>query len=97
MHNCPKCFWAFHQGHNWEQATSVAAEKRIKLCGQLGWKHVLVPDDYQGGRLLGLGAPSELPCKAVKALGGGLCWFSTMFYLLVGQKSGKANEFRAKK
>ena len=72
MHNCPKCFWAFHQGHNWEQATSVAAEKRIKLCGQLGWKHVLVPDDYQGGRLLGLGAPSELPCKAVKALGGGV-------------------------
>ena len=32
----PEFIWAVHQGHSWEQAISVAAEKRVKLCEQDG-------------------------------------------------------------
>ena len=70
MHNCPHCFGTFHQGHNWDHETSVAPEIG-NVCAQLGRKHAEVPNECQGGRLLGLRTPNDSPCEAVKALGGG--------------------------
>ena len=88
MYNCPQCFWSLHQGHGWEQAISVAAAKRMHICQQVGIEHIKIPDKYQGVKKLGLGRPSNIDCKSVLAQGGGACWFSSLFYPLVGQKSG---------
>ena len=87
MHNCPQCFWALHQGHGWEQAISVAASKRVGICEQVGLKHRRVADEYKGERLVGLGHPSDISCKSVLGQGGGECWFSAIYFLLVGQKA----------
>ena len=71
MYNCPQCFWAFHKGSRWEQATSVSRDTRLRLCGQLGLKHVRMTDGYQGDNILGIGVPDEMQCKSVMAQGGG--------------------------
>ena len=65
---------------------------RLRLCSKLGLTHVRVPDDYSGSQIVGLGEPPEMGCKSELALGSGLCWFSTIYYLLVGKKSGKSNK-----
>ena len=87
LYNCPDCFWTFHRGNSWQQATAVSEERRRNLCQQLDLKHEKVPDRYENA-LLGIGAPDEISCSSRLAEGGGLCWFSTVYYLLVGKKSG---------
>ena len=89
LHNCPDCFWSFHQGHAWQQVACVKKATRLRLCEKLGFTHIGIPDDYCGSKVVGLGEPAEKNCKAILATGGGECWFSTIFYLLVGKKSGK--------
>ena len=88
MHDCEKCFWTYHKGYEWEQASSVQERTRKSLCRQLQLKHVRVPEEYSEGALYGLGEPEQLGCVSRLAEGGGKCWFSAIF-LLVGQKSGK--------
>ena len=60
---------------------------RIRLCKKLGLTHVRVPNDCTGSKIVGLGEPPEMGCKSEMALGSGLCWFSTIYYLLVGRKA----------
>ena len=88
LHNCPECFWAYHKGCEWQQAVCVSKATRLRLCKKLGLTHVKVPDDYVGERTVGLGEPSQMSCKAILASGGGECWFSSIYYLLVGRKIG---------
>ena len=87
LHDCNECFLAFHEGCQWEQATALAEQKRSIICSMLKLVHVAVPDDYCGC-LLGLGQPVDKGCVSNLAEGGGKCWFSSIFYLLVGKKSG---------
>ena len=89
MHDCEKCFWTYHKGYEWEQASSVQERTRKELCSQLQLKHVRVPEGYGEGALYGLGEHEQLGCVSKLAEGGVKCWFSAIFLLLVGQKSGK--------
>ena len=87
IYNCPECFWRYHQGDEWQQSICVSKKTRIRLCSELGLTHVRVPDDYTGSQIVGLGEPPEMGCKSELALGSGLCWFSTIYNLLVGKKA----------
>ena len=88
MHDCAECFWAFHEGSHWEQAKAVAEQERKQLCVRLGRTHLKVPDNYLGDGFLGLGAPERKDSVSRLAEGGGKCWFSSIYFLLVGKKSG---------
>ena len=89
MHDCSECFWAFHEGCAWEQAVSVAEDKRKEIRQQLQLVDATVPDIYgANGRLPGLGIPALIKCVSKLAEGGGKCWFSAIYFLLVGKKSG---------
>ena len=61
------------------------------LCDKLGLVRERMMYDYTGSRIVGLGESAKMGCKSMLALGGGLCWFSTIHYLLVGQKTSKVN------
>ena len=93
LHNCPDCFWSYHQGHEWQQVSCVTKATRVRVCEKLSLTHVKIPDNYVGSKLIGLGEPPVKSCKAVLAAGGGECWFATIFHLLVGKKSGKNSGF----
>ena len=88
LHNCPMCFWTFHQGHSWEQACGVLEKVRKEYCTRLSLVHVRVPDNCGDEGLVGLGEPEVMSCASNLAEGGGKCWFSALFYLLVGKKCG---------
>ena len=85
LYKCPECFWTFHKRNSWQQATGVSEERRISLCQHPGLKHTRVPDRYEEA-LLDMGEPNEIPCSSRLAEGGDLCWFSTVYCLLVGKK-----------
>ena len=61
------------------------------LCDKLGLVREGMLLDYTGSRIVGLGEPAEMGSKSVLALEGALCWFSTIHYFLVGQKTGNVN------
>ena len=87
LYNFPECYWIFQKGSSWQQATGVAEERRKGLFQQLGLKNARLPDWYEEA-LLGTGDPEKISCSSRVAEGGGLCWFSTVYYLSVGIKNG---------
>ena len=89
MHDCSKCFWTFHEGNQWEQATVMSETKRKELCLQLQLQDYGNRTNRKCGGIVGLGQPAATTCQSKLAEGGGKCWFSSEFYLLNGRKSGK--------
>ena len=77
IHDCDECFWVFHQGYHWEQATALSKQRRQILCQKLNLVHVSVQDEYFGG-LFGVGQPEHKNRSSNLAEGGGKCWFSTI-------------------
>ena len=89
LHDCPECFWRLHEGNQWQRAVSVPRLRREQICNQLGIQFKQMADNYIGGKVYGLGQPKAATCRSNLAEGGGSCWFSSLFYLLTGRKSGK--------
>ena len=89
LHDCPECFWRLHEGNQGQRAVSVRRLRREEICNQLGIQFKQMVDNYIGGKVYGLGQPKAATCRSNLAEGGGACWFSSLFDLLTGQKSGK--------
>ena len=92
LHDCPECFWRLHEGNQWQRAVSVPRLQREELRNQLGIQFKQMADNYNGGKVHGLGQPKAATCRSNLVEGGGACWFSSLYYLLTGRKSGKNDE-----
>ena len=80
-------FWAFHERYQLEKASPVPEQYRRHICSRLGVQHVKAPDAEYSGKPIWLEHFEKRGCNAVLAEGGGKCWFSAIWFPLVGKKS----------
>ena len=72
----------------------VSLAKRTELCAKFGytcqWEDMY--SKRTGGGVVTLEEPSNKPAKGTLAEVGEECFFSSIYYLLVGRKSGIKNK-----
>ena len=87
LHDFPDCFWMFHTGSQWEQATAVVGCPREKYyVSQLNMNHVKFPDEFTAKGLVGLGRPGPIDCTSKLAEGGRKVLVFNYFLLAGGKK-----------
>ena len=90
LRNCQECSFASEEGRKVQRYLSVSLERRIELCSQFDYTCVWEPlsSSRSGEVPVILEEPGRKEPLGVLAEVGGECFFSSVYYLLCGRKSG---------
>ena len=96
IRNCETCYFQDIAGKR-QRYVLVSVERRKELCKQ--FNYTCYWEEGQSGRQSRGSGELDSP-KKKQAVGrlaevGGECWFSSIYYLIVGRKSGK-NKYHIK-
>ena len=87
IHDCGECFWRLHKENQWQRASIVSLDKRLELRRKLKLEFIELEEKHTGSSVYGLGEPALTSCRVNPAKGRVACWFSSLFYLFIGQNS----------
>ena len=90
LRNCQECYFASEEGRKVQRYLRVSFERRIELCSQFDYTCVWEPlsSSRSGEVPVILEEPGRKEPLGVLAEVGGESFFSSVYYLLCGTKSG---------
>ena len=91
LRKCQECYFASEEGKRVQRYKCVSLERRIELCKMFDYTCSWEPlgSSRSGEIVMELSEPEKKEPMGVLAEVGGECFFSSVYYLLCGRKSGK--------
>ena len=97
LRNCQTCYFKSSEGMKKQMYLSVPLGKRVELCQRFGYTCMWERQTRTTGSVpIELGEPSRKEPMGELAEVGGECFFSSVYYLLCGRKSGQYQQIRKK-
>ena len=98
LHNCQTCYFESEEGKRTQWYLPVSLKRRIELCEKFGFTCIWEPISGRETTTsaMVLDAPKRKEPLGELAEVGGECFFSSIYYLLVGRKSGISGDICVK-